>query len=101
MKKRQNLRNTTYLEKERNQEKITHQVYEAFLSFFLLFKFIFEGFPLFLSLVSSPPAGFQIENVLSVLACVQALLAGLGKEKMSHWAKGGGTRWFQRQWRET
>ena len=43
---------------------------------------------MFLSLVSSPPAGFQIENVLSVLACVQALLAGLGKEKMSHWAKG-------------
>ena len=45
---------------------------------------------MFLSLVSSSPGGFQIENVLSVLTCVQAFLAGLDKEKISHLEKGGG-----------
>ena len=44
---------------------------------------------MFLSLVSSSPGGFQIENVLSVLTCVQAFLAGLDKEKISHLEKGG------------
>ena len=52
------------------------------------------GASLFLSLVSSPPGGDQIENASYALACVHALLAGLCTIKMSHCVKRAGQDGF-------